>query len=247
MSVATFRFYEELNDFLPQRERKKDISVSFKQRNSVKDMIESLGVPHTEIDLILANQDSVDFSYIVQGNDRISVYPVFESFDISSLNRLRPEPLRRVRFVLDTHLGKLAKYIRMLGFDTLYNNQYKDSELAEIASSDGRRILLTRDVGLLKHKQINHGYFVRKTSPRKQIKEILDRFDLKNLIKPFKLCVNCNGLLNKIEKEKVRDRVPVDIFCQLDQYVICANCEQIYWKGSHYHRMLKFIDALVNN
>lgn len=247
MSVATFRFYEELNDFLPPRKRKKDISVSFKQRNSVKDMIESLGVPHTEIDLILANQDSVDFSYIVQGNDRISVYPMFESFDISSLNRLRPEPLRKVRFVLDSHLGKLAKYLRMLGFNTLYNNQYKDSELVEIASSNGDRILLTRDVGLLKHKQISHGHFVRNTDPKKQIKEILDRFDLRDMVKPFKLCVNCNGLLSKIGKEKIRNRVPADIFNHLDHFVICNDCEQIYWKGSHYHRMLKFIEFLIND
>ena len=125
MPVATFRFYEELNDFLPLPDRKQDITVNFKQRGSVKDMIESLGVPHTEIDLILANQEPVDFTYIVRDQDRISVYPMFESLDISPLNRLRPQPLRRTRFVLDTHLGKLAKYLRMLGFDTLYNNQYR--------------------------------------------------------------------------------------------------------------------------
>ena len=245
MPVAIFRFYEELNDFLPLPDRKQDITVNFKQRNSVKDMIESLGVPHTEIDLILANGEPVDFTYIVRDRDRISVYPMFESFDISPLSRLRPEPLRRIRFVLDIHLGKLAKYLRMLGFDTLYDNQYSDARLADLAGTGERRILLTRDIGLLKYKQVTHGYFVRATDPRKQIREILDRFDLKGLIKPFTRCVNCNGVLDKLEKPEAKGRVPTAIYAQLDDFVICNDCRQVYWKGSHYDRMLRFIDVLV--
>ena len=245
MPLASFRFYEELNDFLPASERKRDISVPFEQRSSVKDMIESLGVPHTEIDLILANQEPVDFSYIVQDKDRISVYPVFEALDISPVNRLRPRPLRRVRFVLDTHLGKLARYLRMLGFDTLYDNQYSDPQLADIACSGERRILLTRDVGLLKHKRITHGYFVRETAPRRQIREILDRFDLKGSINPFSRCVNCNGGIEKLEKHAVKGRVPPAIYERQDDFVSCRNCRQVYWKGSHYDRMLRFIAALV--
>lgn len=247
MPAATLRFYEELNDFLPPRDRKHDITVNFTQRDSIKDLIESLGVPHTEIDLILVNQEPVDFSYIVHNRDRISVYPVFESLDISSLNRLRPEPLRRTRFVLDTHLGKLAKYLRMLGFDTLYDNHYTDHELADLASSGERRILLTRDVGLLKYKKITHGYFVRDTTPRKQIREILDRFDLRNSLSPFRLCVNCNGVLDQLDKAEARRLVPPGIYRQLDEFVICHDCRRVYWKGSHYDRMTRFIDALVKD
>lgn len=245
MPVATFRFYEELNEFLPPPDRKKDIKVSFKQRNSVKDMIESLGVPHTEIDLILANREAVDFNYIVRDRDRISVYPMFESLDISPLNRLHPKPLRRTRFVLDTHLGKLAKYLRMLGFDTLYDNQYTDPQLADLSSTGERRILLTRDVGLLKHRQITHGYFVRETSPRKQIREILDRFDLRRSIKPFNRCVNCNGVLEAAVRSDVHGQVPEGIYDRFDKFVRCRDCRQIYWKGGHYDRMLRFIDILV--
>jgi len=247
MPFATFRFYEELNDFLPPTHRKEDITVPFEQRSSVKDMIESLGVPHTEIDLILANQDSVDFSYIVQDRDRISVYPMFESFDISPLNRLRPLPLRRVRFVLDTHLGKLAKYLRMMGFDTLYDNQFNDPQLAGLACAGERRILLTRDVGLLKHKRITHGYFVRNTAPRQQIREILDRFDLRDSVKPFSRCVNCNGSIEKLDKIEAKGHVPAGIYEQLDDFVICRDCRQVYWKGSHYDRMMRFIDLLVDS
>ena len=246
MSNVTFRFYEELNDFLPQLWKKQDIPVNFKQRSSVKDMIESLGVPHTEIDLILVNGLSVDFSYIVQPQDRISVYPVFESFDISPLNRLRPEPLRKTRFVLDAHLGKLAKYLRMLGFDTLYSNQYLDAELADIASSGAKRILLTRDHGLLKHKRISHGYFVREINPRRQVKEILTRFDLFKSIKAFSRCVHCNGLIIKVEKEQIIEQIPAEARKIFDHFVICEDCRHIYWQGSHYKRMLIFIDTLIN-
>ena len=246
MSCATIRFYEELNDFLPVCNRKQDLTISLNHRNSIKDLIESLGVPHTEIDLILVNQISVDFSYLVRDRDRISVYPVFESFDISPLNRLRPHPLRKIRFVLDIHLGKLAKYLRLLGFDTFYDNNSNDAALAELASSGEQRILLTRDVGLLKHKQINHGYFVRSTLPRQQVVEVVDRFDLKQLFNPFKRCVHCNGILTPLEKVAVQGRVPAQIYQDLDIFVICNTCQQIYWQGSHYDRMEKFIQHLQN-
>ncbi|MEK7405630.1 MAG: Mut7-C RNAse domain-containing protein, partial [Acidobacteriota bacterium] len=149
MNVAHFRFYGELNDFLSPERRMTAFPHSFELPAPVKDMIEGLGVPHTEVDLILANGESVDFSYVVRDGDRISVYPVFESLDITPLLRLRERPLRQPRFVLDAHLGKLAAYLRMLGFDTLYRNDYQDPELVALAARD-KRILLTRDVGLLK-------------------------------------------------------------------------------------------------
>jgi len=125
VSQCSIRFYEELNDFLPLERRKVDFSHEFQRRASIKDLIEALGVPHTEVDLILVNGASVDFSYIVRDGDRISVYPMFEAFDIQMVSRVRPQPLRVIRFVLDVHLGKLARYLRLLGFDTLYRNDYK--------------------------------------------------------------------------------------------------------------------------
>ncbi len=132
MNHAEFRFYAELNDFLPPSKRLVPFSYPFEVSGSVKDMIESLGVPHTEVDLILANGESVGFSYLVRDGDRISVYPVFESIDIAPIVRVRPQPLRDPRFVLDTHLGRLASYLRMLGFDTLYQSDYQDEELLRI-------------------------------------------------------------------------------------------------------------------
>ncbi len=204
MSKVSFRFYEELNDFLAPNRRKQDFDIPFREQNSIKDMIESVGVPHTEIDLILVNGVSVDFSYIVRPRDRISVYPVFESLDISNVTHLRPVPLRHNRFVLDAHLGKLARYLRLLGFDTLYNNAYDDAELADISSSGDKRILLTRDHGLLMRKQITHGYFVRDDNPEQQVREVLSRFDLHDNVKPFKRCTQCNGLIQPVTLDEVK-------------------------------------------
>src|SRR3972149_748976 len=138
MKTAYFRFYEELNDFLPPEKRKIKFEHPFFCRASVKDIIESLGVPHTEIDLILVNGKSVDFSYIINDKDEISVYPVFESFDISEVQHLRAKPLREPKFVLDVHLGALAKYLRMTGFDTVYHNNFEDVEIIKVSLSQKR-------------------------------------------------------------------------------------------------------------
>jgi uncharacterized protein with PIN domain len=240
MSQAVFRFYAELNFFLPPERQQVDFTHTFNGRVSIKDMIESLGVPHTEIDLILVNNNSVDFSYLVQDGDRISVYPMFESFDIKPLLRVRPEPLREPRFVLDVHLGKLAAYLRMLGFDALFPENYDDEVLAEISATE-RRTLLTRDRGLLKRKQVTHGYCVRELNSRLQVVEVLRRFDLFRLIEPFKRCIHCNGLLEPVEKADILDRLPPRTAQYYDEFRVCRSCDQIYWKGSHYDHMESFI------
>ena len=243
---VTFRFYAELNDFLPPAKQQRPFTHNFIFGGSVKDMIESLGVPHTEIDLILVNGQSVDFSYQVQHGDRISVYPVFEAFDISPLARLRPQPLRETRFVLDVHLGRLATYLRMLGFDTLYRNDFDDAELAHISSNEGR-ILLTRDRGLLKRSIVTHGYCLRTTRPRQQLVDVLHRFDLFKSINPFLRCMRCNGPLEPVDKEVIIDRLPPKTRQYCNEFHRCRDCDQIYWKGTHYERMLRFIEEVVGS
>jgi uncharacterized protein with PIN domain len=207
-------------------------------------MIEALGVPHTEVDLILVNSRSVDFSYLVQNGDRISVYPVFETFDITPLVRLRPHPLRETRFVLDVHLGRLTTYLRMLGFDALYRNDYADEELARISSSEGR-ILLTRDRGLLKRSIVTHGYCLRTTNPRQQLIEVLRRFDLFASVKPFQRCLHCNGLLQPVDKTAISQRLLPKTRQYYDEFHCCRVCDRIYWKGSHYQRMQQFVDSVL--
>lgn len=243
MNHAEFRFYAELNDFLPPSKRLVPFSYPFEVSGSVKDMIESLGVPHTEVDLILANGESVDFSCLVRDGDRISVYPVFESIDIAPIVRVRPQPLREPRFVLDTHLGRLASYLRMLGFDALYRRDYQDDELLRVSMSEGR-ILLTRDRNLLKRRAVEHGYCVRETNPRRQLLESLARFDLFERLAPFTRCLRCNALLEPVAKPLIAGRLPPETRLHYEEFHLCHACGRVYWKGSHYRRMQRFIEEL---
>ncbi len=243
MAQATFRFYAELNDFLPKYRRFTAFAVAYELPASVKHMIESLGVAHTEVDLILANGEPVDFGYIVQDGDRISVYPVFESLDIGPAARLRPEPLRSPRFVLDAHLGRLAVHLRMLGFDTLYRNDYADEELA-LVSSQENRILLTRDHGLLKRSLVSRGYYVRAQDPRQQVVEVVQRFDLRRAFKPFTRCLRCNGLLETAQEEDVAGQLLPGTQKYFHEFSRCRSCGQVYWKGAHYQRMVKLIESI---
>ena len=156
MGRATFRFYAELNDFLPPEKRKRDIEYEFFGTPTVKDAIEALGVPHVEVDLVIINGVPVDFSHHLRDGDRVAVYPVFESLDISGVSRLRPKPLREPRFVADVHLGKLVRILRLLGIDVIQPSNPADEELVRISRKEGR-ILLTRDRHLLKHGKLTHG------------------------------------------------------------------------------------------
>jgi uncharacterized protein len=238
------RFYAELGRFLPPARRQVTFEHAPSERASVKHVIEALGVPHTEVDLILVNSRSVDFSYRVQDGDRISVFPVFESIDISPLVRLRPRPLREPRFVLDGHLGKLAAYLRMLGFDTLYRSDCDDETLAHLSSSE-RRILLTRDRGLLKRSIVTHGYHVHDSDPQRQLVEVLRRFDLFGAIAPFRRCMRCNASLEPVRKELIADRLAPKTRRYYDEFAICRACDRIYWKGSHHRRMEQFVERLA--
>jgi len=239
----SIRFYEELNDFLPRNKRKKDFKVQLKKTRSIKDLIESIGIPHTEIDLIVINGESIDFNYQVQPDDRISVYPVFESVDISPLNHCQPQPLRNTRFLLDVHLGRLAAYLRMLGFDTHYQNDCDDPTLAAI-SAEQHRILLTCDRLLLMRKHISHGYFVRSRQPQQQLLEILSRFDLYNSLKPFSRCMHCNGKTQPVNKQVIEAQLLPKTKKYYDEFFQCDSCKKVYWKGSHYLRMKKMIEKI---
>jgi hypothetical protein len=145
--------------------------------------------------------------------------------------------------VLDTHLGKLAKHLRMLGFDSLYRNDYDDATLAELGSRE-KRILLTRDQGLLKRRVITRGYYVRETQPKGQLREILRRFDLYRAMQPFRRCLMCNGLLAVVGKERVAHRLEANTRRYFDHFWLCGDCGRIYWKGSHYRHMQVLLQAL---
>lgn len=234
---CTFRFYEELNDFLAPRLRRRDFEHRFDGTPSVKDRIEALGVPHTEVDLVLVDGESVSFSHRLQGGERVSVYPVFERLDIAPVNRLRPRPLREPRFAADVHLARLAAYLRLLGFDCVHRPQMEDERIIEISLTE-HRIILTRDVGLLKDGRVTHGAYVHAIRPLRQVAEIVDRFQLEGLLEPWTRCMRCNQPLETVAVSALpNDALPEDVRERFDRIRRCPACARLYWPGSHTERM----------
>jgi uncharacterized protein with PIN domain len=240
---AEFRFYEELNDFLSAEQRKTSFRSPFFGSPSVKDMIQAIGVPHTAIDMILVDGQSVDFSHQLRGGERIAVYPVFERLDISPVINLRPKPLRCTRFILDVHLGKLARYLRMLGFDTAYDRDMDSSTLIE-SSLRHERVILTRDLAILKQNRVTHGYWLRHHEPRQQLQEILLALDLFRQLQPFTRCMHCNGPIHPVNKAVIEGRIDPNIFQRFREFWQCKDCGKIYWRGSHYESMLQLVSKL---
>jgi uncharacterized protein len=243
-SRASVRFYAELNDHLDPAQRFRTLDREFYVPPSLKDLIESFGIPHTEVDLVTVNGVSSDFSRPVHDGDRIAVYPVFESLDITPELRLRPQPLRDPKFVLDVHLGRLAAYLRMLGFDTQYRNCATDADLAQ-TSLEQNRILLTRDLGLLMRSAVTRGYWLRETDSRLQAAEIVRRFDLAGWLRPFTRCMACNETLRPTSKNDIRDRVPAGVLERHQAFRECPGCRRVYWEGTHYQRMWRWIETLT--
>jgi hypothetical protein len=242
--MATFRFYEELNDFLAPERRRREFSAPCAQSATTKHMIEALGVPHTEVELILVNGVSVGFDRLLDDGDRVAVYPKFESFDVTPLLRVREQPLRTTRFVADAHLGGIARMLRMAGFDTLYDNRYRDREIADLAGREGR-IVLTRDRELLKLRCITHGCYVHALVPAQQFAEIVDRLDLARSVRPFSLCLECNAPLQAVDKVPVLERLPPSVRDAHERFSTCTVCGRIYWEGSHWRRMRERLAELL--
>jgi uncharacterized protein len=245
MVTATFRFYEELNDFLPRERRGRDFATPCARAATTKQMIEALGVPHTEVELVLVNGVSSDFERLLEEGDRVAVYPKFETFDITSLLRVRERPLRRLRFVADAHLGGLARLLRMAGFDTLYDNFYDDAEIEAIALAE-ERVVLTRDRELLKRRTITHGCYVHQLKAAHQLRELFDRLDLAASAHPFTICLHCNAPLRAIDRAEVLDRLPPSVRDSQDEFNTCDQCHRIFWKGSHWKRMTELLARAAN-
>ena len=247
MVTATFRFYEELNTFLPSERRKRAFDVVSARAATTKHMIEALGVPHTEVELVLVNGETVDFYRLLRDGDRVSVYPKFETLDITPLLRVRDHPLRTNRFIADAHLGGLAHLLRMAGFDTLYDNNFLDSVIASIAEKEAR-IVLTRDRELLKRRIITHGCYVHALKPAQQLKEIFERLDLARSARPFTLCLQCNAPLRSIEKALVEERLPPKVRAHFERFSTCDICRRVFWEGTHWRSMQALlVELMVTN
>ena len=244
MVTATFRFFEELNDFIARPLRRREFSCACAPGATTKHMIEVLGVPHTEVELILVNGESVDFNHIPAEGERIAVYPKFEALDIQPLLRVRERPLRVVRFIADAHLGGLAPLLRLAGFDTLYDNHYPDADIEALAAAQ-QRIVLTRDRELLKRRGITHGCYVRMLRPREQLREVFERLDLAGSAQPFRLCLMCNAPLRRIAKHEVGTRAPDGVLERHNQFVTCDVCQRVFWEGTHWQRMRALMDSMA--
>jgi len=247
MVSATFRFYDELGDFLPYARRGREFAASCARAASVKHMIEALGVPHTEVALILVNGEASGFERLLEEADRVAVYPAFETLDVTALSRLPRLPQREEggpRFVADAHLGGLARLLRMAGFDTLYDNHYADDEIVAIAAAEDR-VVLTRDRELLKRRAVVHGCYVHAIKPAAQFRELFDRLGLAASARPFSLCLHCNAALRAVDKATVLDALPPSVRALHDEFNTCDACRRVFWKGSHHKRMCALLDAVT--
>lgn len=239
---ASVRFYGSLNDFLPPARRQSTLVCAFDSSPSVKDLVEALGVPHPEIDLLIVAGRPVEFSYRVRDGDRVAVYPLIRALDLGDTVRLHPPPQTEPRFIADVHLGRLSAYLRLAGFDIKYRNDYSDDEIVAISASEDR-MLLTRDVGVLKHRIVMRGYFLRETQPARQLVEVLRHFDLVIAAAPFTRCLRCNTRLRVVGKDRVQHLLPPRTRECYREFSRCPTCSRIYWQGSHYTRMRLFIET----
>ena len=219
---------------MPLDQRDQVIAVDFRERQSIKHLAESLGVPHPEIGPVQVNGQERSLSTITKDGDQVEIHPVPNGCPI--------EP----RFVLDNHLGRLTAYLRMLGFDCLYRNDYEDEELAETSQRE-ERILLSRDRRLLMRKAVVYGYCLRSLDSLEQLTEVIQRFELATRITPFHRCLRCNHLLEPVAKEAVINRLEPLTKLYFDEFQICPACKQIYWKGSHYEKMQKLVEEITEN
>lgn len=244
MVMAVFRFYEELNGFLAPARRQREFECACARAASVKHMIEALGVPHTEVEVVLVNGVTVDFGYQLQDGDRVAVYPRFETLDTAPLPLARGRPLRVARFIADAHLGGLAHLLRMTGFDTLYDNHFDDDEIEAIAVRE-QRIVLTRDRELLKRRRVTHGCYVHALKATQQLIEIFERLELAGSARPFSRCLHCNVPLRITDKNSVIRRLPPSICQRYGHFSTCEVCGRIFWRGSHWQRMHQLLSKVL--
>lgn len=242
-STAYFFFHGNVNDFLPKGKKNTRISYSFNGTPALKDAIEAIGVPHVEVDRIELNNQPAIFFTQLRDQDSVAVYSREVLTDTTSDNTLRNWKEAPHRFVLDVHLGALCRQLRLLGFDSYYNTNNSDQQIAALSEKENR-IVLTRDIDLLKQKVIIWGYWLRSQHTQEQLLEVIRRFQLHNSFAPFTRCLSCNEAIFPVKKEEVLDQLPDDTRAYFDIFYQCSGCRKVYWKGSHYTRMMKFIEQL---
>lgn len=239
---ATLYLTGSLRDFLKEKQQKNPpLNIPFELNPSVKDLIESQGIPHTAIFKLEINKEERPLDYNVRDGDKITPYP-FEQVDSATLDDIFVSPSK---FVLDVHLGKLAKTLRLFGLDTSWNTDRKETEILHL-SNQQQRMILSRDIGLLRNGEARYGYWIRATDPDRQIHELFERFNISDHIAPFSRCMKCNGVLEETELSQVEERVPPKVREWHSLFYECRNCHKVYWKGSHYKKLQEKVRSLTS-
>ncbi|WP_223639550.1 Mut7-C ubiquitin/RNAse domain-containing protein [Corallococcus sp. EGB] len=238
----TVRFHGALNDFVAPERRGHAFAHELQGSPSVKDLIESLGPPHPEVDVVCVNGEPVGFGHRAEEGTRLDVYPAADPAAPKG-SRVGPPLPDMPRFILDVGLGRLSGFLRMLGFDTLWRNDSADDQLARI-SHDESRVLLTRDLGVLKRSEVVYGYFPRETDPAHQLVEVVRRYGLTSRMRPFSRCIACNAPLSTATPEEVQGRVPEGVTQRHRHFQQCPNCQRVFWPGTHHERMQNLVETL---
>jgi uncharacterized protein with PIN domain len=236
--TVRLKFHGDLSFFL--KSKKTTVERQFRERTSIKDVIESCGVPHPEVDLILVNRQPVDFVHVVERDTDVDVYPISLG---TALPENRLQAIHISIFIADGHLGKLVRDLRLLGFNVLYDRAAEDRQLLRTMETD-HRALLTRDRRLLMHGVVRHGYYLRSQKPLEQTIEVLRRFDLFPAIAPFTRCLHCNAPLERVEKSEVIEQLEPLTKIYYEQFRRCTGCGRIYWPGSHFDKLRARIEGI---
>lgn len=238
---SPFTFHDDLPALLrPQWRPEKRLVFPADRPASVKDVIESYGLPHTEIGRIDCNGQQVGFSFPVEDNQTFDIYGVDKPWKVTSPTLLRPDPLQDIAFIVDVNVGKLAKYLRMAGFDTLYDYRWDDKKIVDVLEHENR-IVLSRDLGLLKRKLVVFGRYVRTENPVEQLVEIISLLNLTQQIEPFSRCLECNTVLEHVDKNTILHRLEPLTIKYYTSFCMCPSCDKIYWQGSHRDKMEKLL------
>jgi uncharacterized protein with PIN domain len=232
-------FSDELTPFLRRKNKGKTlVKYCLTRKASVKDIIESLGIPHTDIGQIVAQKKQVNFDFVPDKQQNIKVLPICQPFDVTTPSFLRPRPLKKIRFVVDVNVGKLALLLRILGMDTKYDPGLSDKEIAFLAYREDR-IVLSKDIGLLKRKTVIFGRYIRSVHPDDQLKEVIDFFGIKGRFDLFSRCPRCNKTLVPVDKKDILHRLEPKTRKYFSIFKTCIICTRIYWQGSHHDKMKK--------
>ncbi|MFC1744959.1 Mut7-C RNAse domain-containing protein [Candidatus Riflebacteria bacterium] len=243
--TAILRFYGELNYFLPDSVWHRPFYYSFYENPTFSDLMDSFKIPPEKIGLLLLDGEVVELSCPLKEGSRATFYPRFQNIDISEEISASKKPVVSPRFILPLNLGKLTKYLRMLGFDSICEPDFIPGKVDVLAMQEGR-VLLSRSKKFAARKLYAECYVVKSEQPAIQVREVVNRFNLMPLVKYFQRCLKCNSPLKVMEKSEIYSRLLPYIRKNFNLFFICPGCDRVYWMGTHYKKMKEKIETILH-